>query len=154
MKNYKFKVKKVIENTIQLDAENYREGLADLLQFLLKYDKMVFEKSPDKDVSYDIILDQKIDKQDLKDMTNIREILHRIEVNDTEDDEDLYIENDIDEDDFDEENDDFDDEDFEETDEEIDEKFEEIADNLLQDFLEFLEKKYPKDAAEKTEIMS
>ena len=147
MKNYKFKVKKVIENTIQLDAENYREGLADLLQFLLKYDKMVFEKSPDKDVSYDIILDQKIDKQDLKDMTNIREILHKIEVNDTEDDEDLYIENDIDEDDF-------DDEDLEETDEEIDEKFEEIADNLLQDFLEFLEKKYPKDATEKTEVMS
>ena len=57
MKNYKFKVKKVIESTVKVEAKNYREGLIDLLKFLLEYDKIVFDESDDNDVNYDIELD-------------------------------------------------------------------------------------------------
>ena len=59
MKTYRFTVKKIITNTIELKANNYKEALTKLLEFLELGDREIFEKSKDKKIDYDIIKKQK-----------------------------------------------------------------------------------------------
>lgn len=84
MKNYKFRLKKIITNTVELKAENYKEALAELIEFLEIGDKEIFEKSKDKIVDYDIILEKIKSKNDIKSLKNIKEILETIRENDAE----------------------------------------------------------------------
>lgn len=86
MKNYKFRLKKIITNTVELKAENYKEALAELIEFLEIGDKEIFEKSKDKTVDYDIILEKIKSKNDIKSLKNIKEILETIRENDEEND--------------------------------------------------------------------
>lgn len=81
MKNYKFKVKKIITNTVELQAENYKEALTYLLEVLEMWDREIFENSDDKKVDYDIILDRIRSKNDAKNLKEIRKILKKIEEN-------------------------------------------------------------------------
>ena len=84
MKNYRFTVKKIITNTIELKASNYKEALTKLLEFLEIGDKEIFEKSKDRKIDYDIILEKIRNKNDMKNVKNIKEILAKIEQNDNE----------------------------------------------------------------------
>lgn len=84
MKNYKFRVKKIITNTVELKANNYKEALTHLLELLEMGDKEIFEKSVDKKIDYDIILEKIKSKNDMENLKAIKEILEKIE--DNEDD--------------------------------------------------------------------
>ena len=84
MKTYRFTVKKIITNTIELKANNYKEALTKLLEFLELGDREIFEKSKDKKIDYDIILEKIRSKNDMKKLKNIKEILTKIEQNDNE----------------------------------------------------------------------
>ena len=76
MKTYRFTVKKIITNTIELKAYNYKEALTKLLE--------IFEKSADKKIDYDIILEKIRSKNDMKSVRNVKESLAKIEQNDDE----------------------------------------------------------------------
>ena len=84
MKTYRFTVKKIITNTIELKANNYKEALTKLLEFLELGDREIFEKTKDKKIDYDIILEKIRSKNDMKNLENIKEILTKIEQNDDE----------------------------------------------------------------------
>ena len=84
MKTYRFTVKKIITNTIELKAYNYKEALTKLLEFLEIGDKEIFEKSADKKIDYDIILEKIRSKNDMKSVRNVKESLAKIEQNDDE----------------------------------------------------------------------
>lgn len=84
MKKYKFKVKKIITNTVEFDAKNYKEAFSKLMEYLSIGDKEIFENSEDREVSYDVILEKNINKNDIKTLKMIKEILEKIEENDEE----------------------------------------------------------------------
>lgn len=102
MKKYKFKVKKIISNTIEFDAKDYKEAFSKLMEYLSIGDKEIFEDSEDREVNYDIILEKNHNENDIKILKMIKEILEKIEEideeleeNEDEIDEDLsqeYIE--------------------------------------------------------------
>ena len=81
MKNYKFKIKKIITNTVELQAENYKEALTYLLEVLEMWDKEIFENSEDKKIDYDIILEKIKSKNDIKSLKEIKKTLEKIEEN-------------------------------------------------------------------------
>lgn len=81
MKNYKFKLRKIITNTVELQAENYKEALTYLLEVLEMWDKEIFENSEDKKIDYDIILDKIKSKNDMKSLKEIKKTLEKIEEN-------------------------------------------------------------------------
>ena len=81
MKNYKFKIRKIITNTVELQAENYKEALTYLLEVLEMWDKEIFENSEDKKIDYDIILEKIKSKNDMKSLKEIKKTLEKIEEN-------------------------------------------------------------------------
>ena len=81
MKNYKFKIKKIITNNVELQAENYKEALTYLLEVLEMWDKEIFENSEDKKIDYDIILEKIKSKNDMKSLKEIKKTLEKIEEN-------------------------------------------------------------------------
>ena len=81
MKNYKFKIKKIITNNVELQAENYKEALTYLLEVLEMWDKEIFESSEDKRIDYDIILEKIKSKNDMKSLKEIKKTLEKIEEN-------------------------------------------------------------------------
>lgn len=84
MKKYKFKVKKIITNTIEFDAKDYKEAFLKLMEYLAIGDKEIFEKSEDREVSYDVILEKNNNQNDMKLLKMFKEILEKIEEIDEE----------------------------------------------------------------------
>ena len=84
MKKFRFKVKKTIENTIEIRAESYREALVKLFELFIIADKDIFEKSDKKDVSYDIFFDSLANQKDLEMIKNMKQILQNLEQNEDE----------------------------------------------------------------------
>lgn len=84
MKKYKFKVKKIITNTIEFDAKDYKEAFSKLMEYLAIGDKEIFENSEDREVSYDVILEKNNNQNDMKLLKMIKEILEKIDEIDEE----------------------------------------------------------------------
>lgn len=81
MEKYEFKVRKIVTNTVELKAENYKEALIELLELFATADKEIFQMSKDKVVHYDIILREIKDKNDMKYLKNVKDFLQKLEQN-------------------------------------------------------------------------
>lgn len=78
MNDYRFKLKKIVTNTVEVKAENYREALVKLLEFMEVADKEIFENSEEKNIDYDIILEKTKSQNDIKSIAKVKEILEKI----------------------------------------------------------------------------
>lgn len=56
MNNYKFKVKKISENTIEIKENNHKKAVLKLMQLLAFADDEIFKKSKDINVNYEVLL--------------------------------------------------------------------------------------------------
>ena len=56
MNNYKFKVKKISENTIEIKENNHKKAVLKLMQLLAFADDEIFKKSKDINVKYEVLL--------------------------------------------------------------------------------------------------
>lgn len=81
MEKYEFKVRKIITNTVELKAENYKEALIELLNLFAVADKEIFEKSEDKMIDYDIFLEEIKSKSDMKYLKNAKDFLKKLQEN-------------------------------------------------------------------------
>lgn len=91
MKNYKFEVEKSIKNTIEIKAENYQEALLNLFELLVVADEEIFEFDEEKEVSYDILLDNVTSKKELEMIKNLQEILQNLSENDEDFEQNIDI---------------------------------------------------------------
>ena len=62
MNKYKFKVKKILENTIETNAKNYNEAIAEVTNLMLLNETDIFEKLNENDTEYEILLVETEDK--------------------------------------------------------------------------------------------
>ena len=66
MNNYKFKVRKISENTIEIKEQNHRKAVLQLMQLLAFADDEIFTKSEDVNISYEVLL------KEIKNLNNQR----------------------------------------------------------------------------------
>ena len=78
MEKYKFEVRKMSTNTVEVKAENCQDAMLEVIYLLITKDREIFEKSKDRVINYDIILEEFKRKDDMKYLKNVKEILQKI----------------------------------------------------------------------------
>lgn len=78
MKVYRFKIKKVMNNTIQIEDESYKKAVKHIVQILAGNEDMLFENAPEKENFYDLKLVEISEKFDEEEEENLEEIEEEI----------------------------------------------------------------------------
>lgn len=79
MEKYKFEIRKMSTNTVEVKAENCKDAVLEAIYLLITKDREIFEKSKDRVINYDIILEEFKRKDDMKYLKNVKEILQKID---------------------------------------------------------------------------
>ena len=82
MEKYEFKLRKIITNTVEVEADNYNQALVEMFNLLLFGDKKIFEESEEKNINFDIILEKINCENDIKSIQKVKEILHNLQQKD------------------------------------------------------------------------
>lgn len=100
MKQYKFRVKKVLENAIEIKGENHKKVIYELIKLLAFADKEIFENSENAEVEFNISLEEienLTNKRKIRTSKNVNALLDKIndKLNQNETDVDNEIEDNL-----------------------------------------------------------
>lgn len=79
MEKYKFKVRKMIANTVEVKANNYNTAFKKVLELMLFENKETFENAESSVMNYDIILEKINCENDIKSIESIKQMLKKLE---------------------------------------------------------------------------
>lgn len=79
MEKYKFKIRKMITNTVEVRANNYNAAFKKVLKLMSFRNKEIFENAEGSVMNYDVILEKINCENDIKSIESIKQMLQKLE---------------------------------------------------------------------------